>query len=266
MKELLFHRLLLPTVESHASAPAVVDGDTGRAVTFGEHLDRVGRLASALRVHRIIQAVELSVLILLAAIADAVAGNLTATRVLTVAALAVGVLMTVAHLLAIVEARCRAAGMPTPELVVEPGRAIAGPGTITLYEVGTIKEVTVAASTQRRYISVDGGMSDNVRTALYDATYDCRLVSRYSEAPAALSRVVGKHCESGDVVVRDCWLPDDLAPGDLLAVAGTGAYCYSMSSRYNLLPRPAVVAVRESTHRLLLRRETMADLLSLEIS
>jgi diaminopimelate decarboxylase len=170
-----------------------------------------------------------------------------------------------AHLQAIVDARCRAAGIASPELVVEPGRAIAGPGTVTLYQVGTIKEVTVAASTRRRYISVDGGMSDNVRTALYDATYDCRLVSRCSEAPAALSRVVGKHCETGDVVVRDCWLPDDLAPGDLLAVAGTGAYCYSMSSRYNLLPRPAVVAVREGTYRMLLRRETMADLLSLEV-
>ncbi len=134
--------------------------------------------------------------------------------------------------------------------MVEPGRAIAGPGTITLYEVGTLKDVTVAASTRRRYVSVDGGMSDNVRTALYDASYDCRLVSRCSEAPATLSRVVGKHCESGDLV----------------AVAGTGAYCYSMSSRYNMLPRPAVVAVREGTHRPLLRREAMADLLSLEMS
>jgi diaminopimelate decarboxylase len=171
-----------------------------------------------------------------------------------------------AHLRATVEARCQAAGIPTPELVVEPGRAIAGPGTITLYEVGTLKEVTVAASTQRRYVSVNGGMSDNVRTALYDASYDCRLVSRCSESPAVLSRVVGKHCESGDVVVRDCWLPDDLAPGDLLAVAGTGAYCYSMSSRYNLLPRPAVVAVCEGAHRLLLRRETLTDLLALEVS
>jgi diaminopimelate decarboxylase len=169
------------------------------------------------------------------------------------------------HLRAIVDAQCRAAGMPSPELVVEPGRAIVGPCTITLYQVGTIKDVTVAASTQRRYVSVDGGMSDNVRTALYDATYDCRLVSRYSEAPATLSRVVGKHCESGDIVVRDCWLPDDLTSGDLLAVAGTGAYCYAMSSRYNLLLRPAVVAVREGTHRLLLRRETLADLLALEV-
>ncbi|MGH3785970.1 MAG: diaminopimelate decarboxylase [Pseudonocardiaceae bacterium] len=171
-----------------------------------------------------------------------------------------------AHLREIVDARCRATGLPTPELAVEPGRAIAGPGTVTLYEVGTIKNVTVVTSKERRYVSVDGGMSDNVRTALYDANHDCRLVSRFSEAPPAPSRVVGKHCESGDVVVRDCWLPDDVAPGDLVAVAGTGAYCYSMSSRYNLLPRPAVVAVRDGAHRLLLRRETMADLLSLEVT
>ncbi|MGH3770554.1 MAG: diaminopimelate decarboxylase, partial [Pseudonocardiaceae bacterium] len=170
------------------------------------------------------------------------------------------------HLRAIVDARCRAAGLPVPELVVEPGRAIVGPGTVTLYEVGTTKDVTVGASGRRRYVSVDGGMSDNVRTALYDASYDCRLVSRRSEAPPVLSRVVGKHCESGDVVVRDCWLPEDLAPGDLVALAATGAYCYSMSSRYNLLPRPAVVAVRDGTHRLLLRRETIADLLSLEVT
>jgi diaminopimelate decarboxylase len=170
-----------------------------------------------------------------------------------------------AQLRSIVDDYCRAAGLPVPELAVEPGRAIVGPGTVTLYEVGTIKEVVLGGSTRRRYVSVDGGMSDNVRTALYDASYDCRLVSRRSEAPPALSRVVGKHCESGDVVVRDCWLPDDLAPGDLVAVAGTGAYCYSMSSRYNLLPRPAVVAVRDGAHRLLLRRETMADLLSLEM-
>jgi diaminopimelate decarboxylase len=171
-----------------------------------------------------------------------------------------------AQLRSTVENQCQATGLPTPELVVEPGRAIVGPGTVTLYEVGTTKDVTVVTSKRRRYVSVDGGMSDNVRTALYDASYDCRLVSRYSEAPPALSRVVGKHCESGDVVVRDCWLPEDLAPGDLVAVAGTGAYCYSMSSRYNLLPRPAVVAVRDGTHRLLLRRETLADLLSLEVS
>ncbi|MGH3980920.1 MAG: diaminopimelate decarboxylase [Pseudonocardiaceae bacterium] len=168
------------------------------------------------------------------------------------------------QLRSIVDAECAAAGMPAPELVVEPGRAIAGPGTVTLYEVGTTKDVYLGSSS-RRYVSVDGGMSDNVRTALYDASYACRLVSRVSDAEPAVSRVVGKHCESGDVVVRDCWLPDDTAPGDLLAVAATGAYCYSMSSRYNLLPRPAVVAVRDGAHRPLLRRETVADLLSLEM-
>lgn len=165
-----------------------------------------------------------------------------------------------------VDAECRSAGLPTPVIAVEPGRAIAGPGTVTLYEVGTIKDVTLGSSGQgRRYVSVDGGMSDNVRTALYDASYDCRLVSRSSQSEPAMSRVVGKHCETGDVVVRDCWLPADIAPGDILAVAGTGAYCYSMSSRYNLLPRPAVVAVREGAHRPLLRRETVADLMSLEV-
>jgi diaminopimelate decarboxylase len=174
--------------------------------------------------------------------------------------------MLAAQLREIVDSQCRSAGLPTPVLKVEPGRAIVGPGTVTLYEVGTIKEITLGASTHRRYVSVDGGMSDNVRTALYDARYDCRVVSRYCAAGPVLSRVVGKHCESGDVVVRDCWLPEDIAPGDLLAVAGTGAYCYSMSSRYNLVPRPAVVAVRDGTHRPVLRRETLTDLLSLEVS
>ncbi|MDT7566977.1 MAG: diaminopimelate decarboxylase, partial [Pseudonocardiales bacterium] len=150
--------------------------------------------------------------------------------------------------------------------------AIAGPGTITLYEVGTIKDVPLGHGTSRRYVSVDGGMSDNIRTALYDARYDCRLVSRSAaqagEAalPAALSRVVGKHCESGDILVRDCWLPADLGPGDLLAVAATGAYCYAMASSYNRLPRPAVVAVRDGAHRVLLRRETVDDLFRLEVS
>ena len=167
---------------------------------------------------------------------------------------------------AIVTREAAAANLPRPRITVEPGRAIAGPGTVTLYEVGTIKDVQLGHGTSRRYVSVDGGMSDNVRTALYDAVYDCRLVSRASDAPPALCRVVGKHCESGDVVVRDCWLPADLAPGDLLAVAATGAYCYSMANGYNRLPRPAVVAVREGTDRTLLRRETEDDLFRLEVA
>ncbi len=169
----------------------------------------------------------------------------------------------------IVKRECHAAELDVPQIAIEPGRAIAGPGTVTLYEVGTLKDVPLGANHSRRYVGVDGGMSDNIRTALYDAVYDCRLVSRGSErdgsGEAVLSRVVGKHCESGDIVVRDCWLPADLAPGDLLAVAATGAYCYSMASSYNRLPRPAVVAVRDGRARALLRRETVEDQFRLEV-
>lgn len=165
----------------------------------------------------------------------------------------------------IVSHESRAVGLPVPELVVEPGRAIAGPGTITLYEVGTVKDVAISAAAHRRYISVDGGMSDNIRTSLYGAEYDVRLVSRTSAARPGLSRIVGKHCESGDIVVRDTWLSEDVVPGDLLGVAATGAYCYSMSSRYNMIGRPAVVAVKAGQARLVLRRESINDLLSLEV-
>ncbi len=170
-----------------------------------------------------------------------------------------------AKLDAIVGNESAAVGLPAPRLVVEPGRAIAGPGTVTLYEVGTVKDVAISAGASRRYISVDGGMSDNIRTSLYGAEYEVRLVSRGSDAPPTLARIVGKHCESGDIVVRDAWVPGDVQPGDLLAVAATGAYCYSMSSRYNLIGRPAVVAVRDGRARLILRRETVDDLLSLEV-
>ena len=116
----------------------------------------------------------------------------------------------------------------------------------------------------RTFVSVDGGMSDNIRTALYDADYTVVLASRESTAEPMLCRVVGKHCESGDVVVRDAWLPADLAPGDLLAVAATGAYCRSMASQYNYLPRPAVVAVHDGVASVVLRRATGADLLALD--
>nr|WP_221220557.1 diaminopimelate decarboxylase [Mycolicibacterium sp. BK634] len=166
---------------------------------------------------------------------------------------------------AIVEKESAAVGLPTPALVVEPGRAIAGPGTVTLYEVGTVKDVAISPTAQRRYISIDGGMSDNIRPALYGSEYDVRLVSRTSDAAPTLARIVGKHCESGDIIVRDTWVSQDVIPGDLLAVAATGAYCYSMSSRYNLIGRPAVVAVRDGRPRLILRRETVDDLLSLEV-
>jgi diaminopimelate decarboxylase len=161
----------------------------------------------------------------------------------------------------IVAAQCAAFGLPVPRLTVEPGRSIIGPSTVTLYEVGTVKDVDGL----RTYVSVDGGMSDNIRTALYDAEYTCVLASRGSDAPPMLSRVVGRHCESGDIVVRHCYLPSDLAPGDLLAVAGTGAYCRSLASNYNHLPRPGVVAVRDGTAREIVRRETLDDLLALDL-
>jgi diaminopimelate decarboxylase len=161
----------------------------------------------------------------------------------------------------IVDRQCAAAGLGRPRLTVEPGRAIVGPSTVTLYEVGTIKDVDGL----RSYVSVDGGMSDNIRTALYDASYSCALASRAAQAPPALCRVVGKHCESGDIVVRHAWLPADLAPGDLLAVAATGAYCRSLASNYNHVPRPAVVAVANGSATVIVRRETIDDLLSLDV-
>jgi diaminopimelate decarboxylase len=162
---------------------------------------------------------------------------------------------------AIVAFQCSAAGLPIPRLTIEPGRAIVGPSTVTLYEVGTIKDVDGL----RTYVSVDGGMSDNIRTALYDASYTVALASRSSDAEPMLSRVVGRHCESGDIVVRDCYLPADLAPGDLLAVAATGAYCRSMASNYNHLTKPGVVAVRDGAAYEIVRRETLDDLLRLDV-
>jgi diaminopimelate decarboxylase len=161
----------------------------------------------------------------------------------------------------IVDWQCRAAGLARPRLTIEPGRGIVGPSTVSLYTVGTIKDVDGL----RSYVSVDGGMSDNIRTALYDATYACALASRASSAPPMLSRVVGKHCESGDIVVRHAWLPADLVPGDLLAVPATGAYCRSLASNYNHVPRPAVVAVGGGAAREIVRRETLDDLLSLDM-
>ncbi|MEU0689008.1 diaminopimelate decarboxylase [Streptomyces uncialis] len=161
----------------------------------------------------------------------------------------------------IVGRECASAGLRTPRISVEPGRAIAGPTAFTLYEVGTVKPLDGL----RTYVSVDGGMSDNIRTALYDAEYSVALVSRTSDAEPLLVRVVGKHCESGDIVVRDAFLPADLAPGDLIAVPATGAYCRSMASNYNHVPRPPVVAVQDGSARVIVRRETEEDLLALDV-
>lgn len=164
----------------------------------------------------------------------------------------------------VVRAECELAGIELPELAFEPGRAIIGPAGVSIYEVGTVKPIELDSGVIRTYISVDGGMSDNIRTALYGADYSVVLASRLSSAEPMLTRVVGKHCESGDIVVRDAWLPSDIAPGDLLAVAATGAYCRSMSSNYNYLPRPAVISAQNGTTSVVLRRETMDDLLALD--
>ncbi|MGY2065055.1 diaminopimelate decarboxylase [Blastococcus sp. SYSU DS0619] len=174
------------------------------------------------------------------------------------------------RLRSVVAAECAELGLPVPRLAVEPGRAIAGPGTVTLYEIGTIKPVRLGASGApgtplvRNYVSVDGGMSDNIRTSLYDAAYTCVLANRTSDAPPALCRVVGKHCESGDILVRDLWLPSDVVPGDLLAVAATGAYCWSMASNYNYLLKPPVVAVRDGAATEIVRRQTLSDVFALD--
>jgi diaminopimelate decarboxylase len=164
----------------------------------------------------------------------------------------------------IIDSECAAAGLTRPRLSVEPGRAIVGPAGVTVYRVGTVKPVALDGGVVRTYVSVDGGMSDNIRTALYDANYTCVIANRESTAAPVLARVVGKHCESGDIVVRDTWLPGDITPGDLIAVAATGAYCRSMASNYNHVPRPPVIGVNGGTTRVLVRRETEDDLLRLD--
>lgn len=156
-------------------------------------------------------------------------------------------------------------GVDIPHIAIEPGRAIIGPAGLTLYTVGTVKDVEVqteATTAVRRYVSVDGGMSDNIRAALYSADYTARVANRTSDAVSALVRVAGKHCESGDIVVRADYLPADVRPGDTLAVAATGAYCWSLASNYNYLGRPAVVAVSEGAARVIVRGDTEEDLLS----
>ena len=159
---------------------------------------------------------------------------------------------------------CERLGTPMPEFSFEPGRAIIGPSMLTLYRVGTVKPVPLEDGGTRCYVSVDGGMSDNIRPALYGADYHAALV-RESAAEPALARVVGKHCESGDIVVHQVQLPGDVRAGDLLAVPATGAYGRSMASQYNLLPRPGVVAVGEGSPREIVRRETIEDILALDL-
>jgi diaminopimelate decarboxylase len=164
----------------------------------------------------------------------------------------------------IVDHECASLGIAVPRLSIEPGRAISGPSTFALYRVGTVKHVELDGGASRLYVAVDGGMSDNIRTALYAAEYSATLASRRSTASPALARIVGKHCEGGDILVRDEFLPSDIVPGDLIAVPASGAYSRSMASNYNHVPRPPVVAVADGETRTLIRRETIEDLLALD--
>ncbi len=150
-------------------------------------------------------------------------------------------------------------GLPVPRLVFEPGRSLVGEAGVTLYRVGVVKR----ASETTTYVSVDGGMSDNPRPQLYEARFTARLANRLDEPVAGTYTVCGKHCESGDVLVERAPLP---APsrGDLLAVPATGAYTLAMASNYNAVPRPAAVLVADGSARLIRRRESLDDLLSLE--
>jgi len=161
----------------------------------------------------------------------------------------------------IVATECARLNIALPVVAFEPGRVIIGPAGVSLYRVGTTKNVDVAGA-PRLYVSVDGGMSDNVRPALYGADYAVRLADRSSTVAPMLVRVAGKHCESGDIVVDSDYLPGDVGPGDLLAVPATGAYCWALSNNYNYQGRAPVVAVLNGVARMLVRGETIADLLA----
>lgn len=149
---------------------------------------------------------------------------------------------------------------PMPKLVIEPGRSVIGNAGTTLYTVGSIKEIPGV----RKYISVDGGMTDNIRPSLYRADYECAIANKMNCKEEEIVTVAGKCCESGDILISDAKLPT-VDSGDILAVATTGAYGYSMASNYNKIPRPAVVMVKDGVSRVACKRQSYEDLLALEI-
>ena len=166
----------------------------------------------------------------------------------------------------VVRERCAHHGLPIPHVSVEPGRSIAGPSMVMLYRVGVVKDISLEDGGVRRYVAIDGGMSDNIRPVLYDATYTATLANRDPAQASSLARcrIVGKHCESGDIIIRDIDLPADIAGGDLLAVPAVGAYGYSMASNYNMLTKPGVLAVEDGTARWFVRPQTVDHLLALD--
>ena len=159
-----------------------------------------------------------------------------------------------------VKNRCSQLGIEEPRLVIEPGRAIVGRAGVAIYAVGAIKEIP----TVRTYVSLDGGMGDNIRPALYGAEYEAVIANRMSDAPQDVVTLAGKYCESGDVLIRDIKLPSP-EPGDVVAIPSSGAYAPSMASTYNLNPRPAIVMVSGGDARLIRRRETYEDLMICDV-
>ena len=164
---------------------------------------------------------------------------------------------TVRHAL---ESGCASRGLKVPELVVEPGRSIAGPAGVALYTVGSIKDIPGV----RRYVAVDGGMGDNIRPKLYGARYEAVLASAPDRAPAGTVTIAGKYCESTDILITDIEMPE-LKSGDIICVPAAGAYCLAMASNYNGMPRPEVLMVRDGEARVMRRRETFSDLVAAEI-
>ncbi|MBA3276552.1 MAG: diaminopimelate decarboxylase [Chloroflexia bacterium] len=155
---------------------------------------------------------------------------------------------------------CADRNLPLPIVTIEPGRAIVGPAGVAVYTVGSTKEIPGV----RTYVSVDGGMADNIRPALYDATYTATLASRRGEAPEKMVTIAGKYCESGDILIENVLLPP-LQPGDLIAIPAAGAYTLAMAGNYNAAPRPAVVLVNAGDARVIRRRETFDDLVRCDI-
>ncbi|HYM15469.1 MAG TPA: diaminopimelate decarboxylase, partial [Dehalococcoidia bacterium] len=156
--------------------------------------------------------------------------------------------------------RCSQHRLTPPHLFVEPGRSLVARAGVALYTVGARKEIEGL----RTWVSVDGGMADNIRPAIYDAVYEAVVVNRADDGPDETVTIAGKYCESGDILVKDARLPRT-QPGDVIALPTSGAYCLTMASNYNMALRPAVVAVKDGAARLVRRRETYADLLATDV-
>lgn len=156
--------------------------------------------------------------------------------------------------------RAPALGLGEPKLLIEPGRSIVGRAGVALYTVGAIKDI----ASVRKYVSLDGGMGDNIRPALYDSRYEALVANRATELPVETVTLAGKYCESGDVLVRDVTLPE-VGPGDIISIPSSGAYAPSMASNYNMNPRPAVVLVKNGAARLIRRRETYEEMMRADV-